>query len=213
MPLIPPRLSRSIRQFDGVADRAFERLRGNPAADHLFYGASAIGEHGLVWIGLGGLRALRGGTHRRAGARVAAGIIVESLVVNGGVKSVFRRRRPIYDTPRPLPLRIPITSSFPSGHASAAFFAATLLSDGDPVMAPVYWTVAVIVSVSRIHVKIHHASDVVGGMIVGTGLGLLAKRLVPLSPPGPAVDAGPRAEASTATVTGITRQAGGLPSA
>jgi undecaprenyl-diphosphatase len=220
VPLIPPGLARSVRQFDDAADRAFGRLRGNAVADHVFYGASAIGEHGLVWMGLGGLLALRGRDRRRAGARVAAGIIVESLVVNGGVKSLFRRGRPVHEAPRPLPLRIPITSSFPSGHASAAFFAATLLSDGDPALAPVYWTLAVIVSVSRIHVKIHHASDVVGGMVVGAGLGMLAKRLVPLDRPdsdgdlsGAAGAAAGRPRRATAgrageaPVTGITRPA------
>jgi undecaprenyl-diphosphatase len=217
VPLLPPGFSRSISRFDAAADRAFDRLRGNAAADRLFYGASAIGEHGLVWMALGGLLALRGREHRRAGKRVAAGIIVESLVVNGGIKSLFRRSRPVHDTPRPLPLRIPITSSFPSGHASAAFFAATLLSDGDPALAPVYWTLAVIVSVSRIHVKIHHASDVVGGMVVGAGLGVLAKGLVPLDRPdapserGSAPKAAPTAAAAAeAMVTGISRRAEGL---
>lgn len=218
MPFLPPGFSRSISRFDAAADRAFDRLRGNAAADRLFYGASAIGEHGLVWMALGGLLALRGRDHRRAAKRVAAGIIVESLVVNGGIKSLFRRSRPVHDFPRPLPLRIPITSSFPSGHASAAFFAATLLSDGDPALAPVYWTLAVIVSVSRIHVKIHHASDVLGGMVVGAGLGMLAKGLVPLVPLGrPDVRSergsapnGTAAAAAEAMVTGISRRAGGL---
>jgi membrane-associated phospholipid phosphatase len=149
----------------------------------LFYGASAAGEHGLLWIGLGGLRALRGGSHARAARRIAVGIVIESLIVNGGIKSLFRRRRPVLEAPRPLRLRIPITSSFPSGHASAAFFGAALLSDGDEALAPLYYGLALIVSVSRIHVKIHHASDVVGGMIVGAGLGRLAKRLMPLDGP------------------------------
>jgi undecaprenyl-diphosphatase len=177
---LSPGLRRRVNGFDAAADRAFENLRGNPLADRLFYTASAVGEHGLIWIALGGLRALRGGAHRRAGARVAAGIIVESLVVNGGIKSLFRRGRPVIDAPRPLPLRIPITSSFPSGHASASFFAAALLADGDPAMAPLYYGVALIVSVSRVYVKIHHASDVVGGAVVGAALGRLAKRLAPL---------------------------------
>jgi undecaprenyl-diphosphatase len=149
-------------------------------ADRVFYSASAAGEHGLVWIALGGLRALRGGTHRRAGRRIAVGIVIESLVVNGGIKSLFRRRRPVLTEPRPLHLRIPITSSFPSGHASAAFFGAALLSDGDEALAPLYYGLALVVSASRVYVKIHHASDVVGGMVVGAGLGRLAKRLMPL---------------------------------
>jgi membrane-associated phospholipid phosphatase len=77
-------------------------------------------------------------------------------------------------------------------------------------MAPLYWTVALIVSASRVHVKIHHASDVVGGMVVGMGLGLLAKRLVPLDRPalGPGALGGAAAE--RAVGAGIPRRAEGL---
>jgi undecaprenyl-diphosphatase len=175
-----PALTRRAARFDAAVDKAFERVRGNPAADRIFYGASAIGEHGLVWMALGGTLALRGPRYHRAGARVAAGMIVESLVVNGGIKSLFRRNRPVHTAPRPLPLRIPITSSFPSGHASAAFFAATLLSEADPALTPLYWSLAVVVATSRVYVRIHHASDVIGGMVTGAALGQLAKRVVPL---------------------------------
>jgi undecaprenyl-diphosphatase len=176
----PPGLARRVAAFDDAADRAADRLRGHPVADRVFYGASALGEHGAVWLLLGALRGLRGGVHERAGLRLVAGVPVESLLVNGGVKSLFRRRRPVADGPRPLPLRIPITSSFPSGHASSSFFAAALLSDGDPALAPLYYAVAAVVAASRVYVKIHHASDVVGGVAIGSVLGAAAKRLRPL---------------------------------
>jgi undecaprenyl-diphosphatase len=80
---------------------------------------------------------------------------------------------------RPLRLRQPLTSSFPSGHATAAFFGAALLRDGDPLW-PLYYAVAVIVAASRVHVKIHHASDVIAGAALGAGLGELTRRLVPV---------------------------------
>jgi len=37
-----------------------------------------------------------------------------------------------------------------------------------------------VVSASRVHVRIHHASDIAGGAAVGAALGFLIKRLVPL---------------------------------
>ena len=40
------------------------------------------------------------------------------------------------------PVRRPITSSFPSGHASAAFFAASLLSEGEPGLAGLWFALA-----------------------------------------------------------------------
>ena len=39
---------------------------------------------------------------------------------------------------------------------------------------------AAIIAASRIYVKIHHASDVIGGVVVGVALGKLAKRIFPL---------------------------------
>jgi undecaprenyl-diphosphatase len=179
---LPAGAAARVERFDEAADRLFDRVRGHPIADRVCYGASALAEHGMIWVILGALRGLRGERHWRAAVRVGIGVGVESLVVNGGVKSIFRRSRPVVTAPRPLPLRIPITSSFPSGHASSAFFSATLLSDRDPALAPLYYGMAVVVAASRIYVKIHHASDVIGGVAIGTALGRAAKRVVPLEP-------------------------------
>jgi undecaprenyl-diphosphatase len=173
----------AVDHFDDAVDHFFDHLRGHPPVDRVMYGASALGEFGLLWVILGVLRGLRGDHHWRAAVRVGAVVGIESVVVNAGVKSLFRRRRPVTTVARPYPLRIPLTSSFPSGHATSAFCAATLLADGDPALAPLYYTAAAVVALSRIHVRIHHASDVVGGIAIGLGLGRLARRLVPLEPP------------------------------
>jgi undecaprenyl-diphosphatase len=178
--VLPPSVATRIARFDASVDRAFDRIRGHPVADRVFYGASALGEHGMVWVMLGALRGVRGERHWRAAVRVIAGVGAESVVVNGGIKSLFRRVRPEVPLVHPLPLRIPLTSSFPSGHASSAFFSASMLSDGDPALAPLYYGLAAAVAASRVYVKIHHASDVVGGVVVGAALGRLGRRLVPL---------------------------------
>jgi undecaprenyl-diphosphatase len=81
--------------------------------------------------------------------------------------------------PRPYRLRIPRTTSFPSGHATASFCAAVLLSQGTP-WGPALFALAAIVSLSRAYVRIHHASDVVGGVVVGLAIGLAVAYLVPL---------------------------------
>ena len=178
---LPPALGSKVGHFDRMVDDAFERsLRQSSVANWIFYGASAVGDHGLIWMGLAGFRALRQrrGEWSRPLLRTVLGLLVESVVVNGPVKWVFRRQRPVALTPRPLHLRQPRTSSFPSGHASAAFFGAALLRDDGPWW-PLYYVIALIVAGSRVHVRIHHASDVVGGIIVGTVLGELTRVLVP----------------------------------
>jgi undecaprenyl-diphosphatase len=110
---------------------------------------------------------------------------VESALVNGPVKWFVGRERPRSPGERPLPLRTPRTSSFPSGHATSAFCAAALLSDGDPGWRPLYYGLALVVAWSRVYVEIHHASDVVAGMAAGALLGSLGRRIAPLPPPSP----------------------------
>jgi len=169
-----------VGAFDDAADEAVEHLRGRGPADRIFYTASALGDFGLLWVVFALLRALRGGAVNEAAARravVATGI--ESVLVNVIVKSFIRRRRPVEQRDHPLPLRQPLSSSFPSGHATAAFCGATLLADRDR-FGPLYFGAAAIVALSRLYVRIHHASDVVGGIAVGLVLGQIGKRLFPL---------------------------------
>ena len=176
----PKAVAGRIKAFDREADRLLDQLRGHPAADRLFYGASALGDHSMIWVMLACLRGLRPGpVNRRAAERALVGIGIESVLVNGIIKSFFRRRRPIFDGIRPHPLRRPRTSSFPSGHATAAFTAAGLLSEGDPLW-PLYYAAALVVASSRAYVKIHHASDVAAGIAVGVVLGRIGRVLVPL---------------------------------
>jgi undecaprenyl-diphosphatase len=177
------RFTDTVDEFDAAVDRAFDHLRGNPALDRLFYGASAIGDHGLIWLILGALRGLRSEHDWHAAVRVGLGAGAESAIVNLGVKSLFRRRRPVFDGLRPRNLRQPRTSSFPSGHATSAFTSAALLSEQDELW-PLYYAVAIIVASSRVYVRVHHASDVVAGIAVGMALGRIGRRAFPL-PPAP----------------------------
>jgi len=159
-------------------------LRGHKAADRVFYTASAIGDFGLVWVVYALLRALRGGTfNERAAVRAITATGIESVLVNILLKAVFSRTRPLEQPDHPLPLRQPLSSSFPSGHATAAFCGATLLADRDP-LAPVYFATAAVIAASRLYVRIHHASDVVGGVVVGLMLGQIGKLIVPLRKSG-----------------------------
>jgi undecaprenyl-diphosphatase len=182
-PAIPIPEGGRLSAFDDAVDRWLgEHLRDRRTVDRIMYTASALGDHGIIWLLLAVVQAGRlPRGWRRPLLRAAAGLGAESALVNGPVKWMFRRSRPTHDTARPLHLRTPRTSSFPSGHATAAFFGATLLSDGDP-LAPLYYAIAVVVATSRLHVRIHHASDVVSGVAIGLALGILVRRLVPLHP-------------------------------
>ena len=170
-----------MARFDLAADRAFDHLRGNAVADRVFYAASELGDFGLVWVLLGTLKGLRKGDDLATALKMTTAMGAESVLVNGVIKSFFRRTRPPWEVDRPLRVRRPLTSSFPSGHATSAVSAAMMLSEEDELW-PLYVVVAAIVATSRIHVRIHHASDVAAGVVLGVGLGLIGRRLLPTTP-------------------------------
>jgi membrane-associated phospholipid phosphatase len=168
-----------VDRFDQWADAGLERLRGHPVADAVFTTASRLGEFSLVWHLA---NAVRGATDRRRARQVPVLAVLlgaESLLVNQGIKRLFRRSRPTVAGDERYPVRRPITSSFPSGHASAAAFNAVLLTGWDGRRsAPLWWGLALVVATSRAYVRIHHPSDVVAGLATGAVLGVAARRLV-----------------------------------
>lgn len=195
---LPGPLKEAVDRFDVAADRWFDHLRGRPGADHLFYGASELGDFSLIWLLLGSAQGLRDDVSFQRAVRLGLALGVESALVNGLLKSITRRDRPTRVGPIPRKLRMPRTSSFPSGHASSAFAATTLLSDGEgPVLTCLYHATAAVVASSRVYVKIHFASDVVAGALLGLAYGRWVKRTFPLPPddapqtPPPAMDRAP----------------------
>ena len=172
--------------IDGIDDRVDElvgTIRGNPTLDRIFYTAAELGDWSLVWHLFAAAGAVRSGRLQPNAIRVIAALGAESALVNGVFKSLVGRKRPVAEYERPLHLRIPRTSSFPSGHASSATMAALLLIDKDPALRAVYATTAATVAFSRSYVKIHHASDIVGGIAVGWGLARAIRAVWPLSQP------------------------------
>lgn len=163
--------------FDGWADAQLERVRGNAVADRVFNAASTLGDFSVIWHVTGVSRLIGGGDRRRQAVVLAALLGTESLLVNQGIKRVFRRARPTESGDARYEVRRPSTSSFPSGHASSAMLAATVLTSWTGRRtAPLWYGMAAVVATSRVYVRIHHASDVVGGAALGLALGKLAVR-------------------------------------
>jgi undecaprenyl-diphosphatase len=176
-PLEPPHELGPIARFDATVDRAFDHLRGNPVTDRIFYAATELGDFGLIWVLVAAARGLRSDDDLQTAGRLTTTMVAESVLVNGIIKQFFKRERPVSQEPRPYKMRMPITTSFPSGHSSTAVVAAILLSSARPRSAPLYWSVAAVVATSRVYVKIHHASDVVGGVATGLVIGTTARAL------------------------------------
>ena len=166
-----------VESFDAWGDGQLERLRGNAFPDAVFTSASDLADFSLIWHLVGAGLALRGPPRWRQSLALSALLGAESLVVNQGVKRLFGRTRPTASGDPRFPVRRPSTSSFPSGHASAAFFAAAILTRATSrSLAPVWYSTATIVALSRAYVRIHHPSDVVAGAALGIALGAAGTR-------------------------------------
>jgi len=169
-----------VRRIDDAVDRACEPVRDARAAVVIFSVAGHAADFSVVWHAIGLLRSI--GSIDRLGQALALSLIlgIESLLVNQGIKRLFRRTRPTAAGDERFSVRRPRTSSFPSGHASSAVCAAVVLTSfGDPGWATAtYWLVALTVAASRLMVRIHHFSDVAAGALVGAGLGLAAVAVV-----------------------------------
>lgn len=97
------------------------------------------------------------------------------------LKNAFRRRRPFAVVKALHPMLKPSDEfSFPSGHTTAAFMVAYITTFHFPALAiPMYiWATAI--GLSRVVLKVHFVSDIVAGMIIGTGIGAFSLWLIAL---------------------------------
>jgi membrane-associated phospholipid phosphatase len=181
---VPAPVKQAVDDFDRRVEGMLTRLNRMPGAPRLLYAASEAGNFSTLWHSLAWAPVLLAPTPVRVRRAVVASIAlgVESALVNGPVKSAFRRDRPVRaaGVPPPYRLRTPRTTSFPSGHATAAMVAATMLGrDRHLVTRTVIRTMGLTVATSRVYVRAHHASDVIGGLVIGAALGRLFRRLLP----------------------------------
>ncbi len=118
--------------------------------------------------------ALTGPAGRRAATRGLVAIAVTSATVNLGVKSLSARRRPDRagaGVPGQRYVRMPSSTSFPSGHSASAFAFATAISRDSPWLAVALQFLAAGVAYSRVHTGVHYPGDTIAGALIGTGTG------------------------------------------
>jgi undecaprenyl-diphosphatase len=170
-----------VSTIDEAVDAAFDPLRGRPGFDRAAAVVSNLADYGLIWVVLAGLKARRRGPDRRRAVVALATAGFSSLIVSRMVKKAVERQRP--EDHLSAAVRAPSTSSFPSGHTLAAFCTAFILGDSDAgTAANVGFATAV--AASRVHLRAHHPSDVIGGAVIGSVLGLGLRPVVDVITPG-----------------------------
>lgn len=106
--------------------------------------------------------------------------IAFAVGVATGLKYAVNRTRPFAEYPNDIVKRDNAGPySFPSGHTTAAFATATAVSLSYKkwyVTVPAY-AYASLVGYSRMRLGMHYGTDVLGGMVIGIGSGLLTWQL------------------------------------
>lgn len=165
----------NITKLDESFDRILEPARHNRVLQGFFSSLSRVGEFSMIWHAVIWIRAIGSGERAQEALVFSLLLGAESLIVNQGLKRLFRRQRPTTNGDQRFSVRTPVTSSFPSGHSSSAFFAAVVLATlAPPSWAVLFFVLAALVALSRVMVRLHHFSDILGGACVGAALGLLA---------------------------------------
>jgi membrane-associated phospholipid phosphatase len=158
----------------GIDRRLFRLINELPhttTSDRYVSVLSDLGE-GLGWVAGGAVLAILGGPKgRRAGLAVAAASLSATYVVQQRVKPLFRRVRPFVNREAHVVGLRPPDHSFQSGHTASSFAAATALAFFYPRAAPLAYTLATGVGVSRVHLGVHFPSDAAVGGVIGIGIG------------------------------------------
>jgi membrane-associated phospholipid phosphatase len=174
--------------YDAVAHTRTEELDGPVRR------LSDAANYSRLWLGIAAVIALLGGKRgRRAALEGVVAIGVTSATVNLGVKPLAHRRRPSRlrrDLGVARQVRMPTSTSFPSGHAASAFAFAYAVGRHLPELAVPIRLLAGGVAYSRVHTGVHYPGDVVIGSILGAGTaaivaGAMSSWMTPPSRPTP----------------------------
>lgn len=148
---------------------------GTPKVDAALRTLSKAANYSRLWMATAGALALFGGpTGRRAAVTGMVAVGLTSAVVNQGFKRMFHRDRPLrVEEDLNRHVRMPSSTSFPSGHSASAFAFAQGVSATMPYTGLGLRAVAAAVAYSRVHTGVHYPLDVVVGAMIGTGVGQL----------------------------------------
>lgn len=162
-----------VLNFDAWVSNTIASLIPHSFSTDMFFGF--LSQRGLsigIWIAIVTLLVL---FEEKRDKRFIVYLII-SLGISYFISVVFLKN--IFQRPRPFTLlpfntfstSCPTDYSFPSGHATIAFAAATILSVFDKKRRWMYYLIAGLIGLSRIYLYCHYFLDVVAGGAIGSGV-------------------------------------------
>jgi len=171
-----------LRRLGALDQRAYDAVAGwsSPALDVPLREVSRFANFSKPWLLTAGVLALAGGpAGRRAAVTGIAAIAATSLVVNQPMKLASNRTRPDREqsgVPRGRWIRMPDSTSFPSGHSASAAAFAVAVGDILPALRLPIRAAASVVAFSRVYTGVHYPGDVLVGASVGLVVGRVTSR-------------------------------------
>ena len=165
-------LADSVFELD-ILDK-IEDLFESDFMDTVMKGITHLGDAGIIWIIIT-LCLLISKQYRKLGILCAIGLILGLIIGNGIVKNLVSRERPFVvdkDILKTLKIKKPEDPSFPSGHTQASFIVATILMMAKRKFGIPALILAFLIGFSRLYLKVHFPTDVLGGMLMGIAIGL-----------------------------------------
>ena len=137
-----------------------------------------LGNGGWFWIAMAVVMLFFKRT-RKTALMMGAALVLGLLICNLWLKPTVARIRP-YEVVEGIRLLIEKQSdfSFPSGHTTASFEAATVLMLRDKRFGIPAMVLAAIIAFSRMYLYVHYPTDILGGVIVGVVCALLGYFIV-----------------------------------
>ncbi|HEY8739152.1 MAG TPA: phosphatase PAP2 family protein, partial [Candidatus Dormibacteraeota bacterium] len=180
----PPQKKAALREMGGLRAidasifLAINHLPRGQVSNDVLETVSNLGR-GSGWVAAAAILAVAGS---RAGWRVAATTTATMLVATGltqgPIKTYFLRQRPWAVIAEDIVIGKRTTdSSFPSGHTAGSFAAGWAMSRCFPDHRPLLLGIAAAVGFSRIYLGHHYPSDVIGGAVIGSAVGLASGKL------------------------------------
>jgi len=144
---------------------------------------SIAGNYGIAWcvVAAAGAWAAGGGAELalRRFAYVS-GAVLACQGITFFVKLGVGRRRPVEKDPSGGEhIRKPRSPSFPSSHASMSAVGAITLTALYPAWLWSFVALALLLSVSRVYLRVHYVFDVLAGLMLGTALGFVFILIAP----------------------------------
>lgn len=149
----------------------------NNILDSIMMLITSLGNGGLLWIFISimmisiptiGKESMEQKRRRKHyGILLIISLMVTAILGNLIIKNIIQRPRPFQVDTSVIPLIYPREYSFPSGHTSSSFAAATILFLYNYKVGGFAFLVAGLIAFSRMYFFVHFPTDIFGGIVLG----------------------------------------------